>query len=110
MEITKRLLIFLRTVGDLNMRLYLPEHFGVPVLVREGLLVVVGLDAVRVRGDEGGPSFDVFHVGPHLSDNTYDTEIEIQRDLSSHQLVIVALSFEKLLTCLISDHATKAIC
>ena len=110
MKTTKRSLICIRTLDDLNLRLYLPEHFRVPVLVRKCLLVVVGLDAVRVRGDEGGPSLDVFHVGPHLSDNTYDTEIEIQRDLSSHQLVIVALSFEKLLTCLISDHATKEIC
>ena len=43
-----------------------PDHFPVPVLVGEGVLVVVGLHAVRVRGDDGGPGLHVPLVSPYL--------------------------------------------
>ena len=42
------------------------DHLGVPILVGEGILVVVGLHAVRVGRHEGRAGLDVTLVGPDL--------------------------------------------
>ena len=47
-----------------------PDHFCIPILVREGIFVVIWLHTVCICGDDGGPGLDVPLVSPHLSVNT----------------------------------------